>query len=276
MQNNSKPNREKTGRKHLFYRYSILLLLFVAAVTTFLTRNTSDRSQIGQKVDAQRAPPTQKDATATSPLNNSKPAPSTAGLSAGPQQPTTATPPTRQKDPIQKEAFFDKRANREFQVVKGEVMVRFKKDVTQNDVAEVLKNLEATVIQEKKQLGVYRLRIPQNISVSDFITQHENNEKLQFVEPNFIAAALGSLTNAPNDPLYSSQWGLAKIQAEKAWETTTGSSNVIVAVLDSGVEMTHPDLKNKVVPGYDFVNGDNDPTDDHGHGTEDILNLVES
>jgi thermitase len=51
------------------------------------------------------------------------------------------------------------------------------------------------------------------------------------------------------------------------WDRTTGSDSVIIAVIDSGVAWDHEDLHSKIVPGYDFVNDDNDPYDDHGHGT---------
>src|SRR5690242_14620378 len=60
---------------------------------------------------------------------------------------------------------------------------------------------------------------------------------------------------APNDPLYDQyQWNLRQIHAPEAWDLTTGSGTVVVAVLDTGVSFTHPDLVNKVVAGYDFIN----------------------
>jgi type VII secretion-associated serine protease mycosin len=72
----------------------------------------------------------------------------------------------------------------------------------------------------------------------------------------------------PNDPLYSQQWGMPMIGANKMWDVTTGVKEVIVAVIDSGVDYNHEDLAavNKSL-GFDFVNNDNDPMDDNGHGT---------
>lgn len=73
--------------------------------------------------------------------------------------------------------------------------------------------------------------------------------------------------STPNDPLWSSSWSLTKTHAVSAWTLTTGSPQAIVAVLDTGVDLSHPDLAGSFVQGHDFVNGDGDPSDDHGHGT---------
>ncbi len=72
-----------------------------------------------------------------------------------------------------------------------------------------------------------------------------------------------------NDPYLSLQWALSQIDAELAWQSTTENHSVVVAVLDTGVDNTHPDLCNRILSdhGYDFVNDDTDPTDDNGHGT---------
>jgi len=72
---------------------------------------------------------------------------------------------------------------------------------------------------------------------------------------------------APNDPLWSSSWSLTKTNATAAWSLTTGASETVVAVLDTGVDLSHPDLQGSFVQGYDVVNRDDDPSDDHGHGT---------
>lgn len=63
------------------------------------------------------------------------------------------------------------------------------------------------------------------------------------------------------------QWHLRDTKAIDAWETTTGNKELIVAVIDTGVDYNHPDLKNRVIQGPDFGDNDNDPMDQDGHGT---------
>lgn len=71
----------------------------------------------------------------------------------------------------------------------------------------------------------------------------------------------------PNDPALADQWHVGKIQAPQAWDKSRGDG-AIVAVLDTGVDFDHPDLQNKLISrGKDFINTDDDATDDHGHGT---------
>ena len=80
----------------------------------------------------------------------------------------------------------------------------------------------------------------------------------------------GTRAEVPNDPGYTSQWGLPAVKAVGAWDRTHGSTGVVVAVVDSGIDGTHPDLAGKVVPGYDAVKGTAlapGNTDVGGHGT---------
>jgi len=69
----------------------------------------------------------------------------------------------------------------------------------------------------------------------------------------------GSVT--PTDPLYSQQWHLSKIGAEQAWFTTSGSSMARIAILDSGVDASHPDLAGRLEPGWNFLTGTSDTSD---------------
>jgi thermitase len=84
----------------------------------------------------------------------------------------------------------------------------------------------------------------------------------------------------PNDTYFTQQWGLKNtgqapgngtvdcdIDADEAWDTTTGSTDVTIAIVDTGIDLNHPDLQSKIVAGYDFVNNDATADDDNMHGT---------
>src|SRR5581483_1054459 len=77
---------------------------------------------------------------------------------------------------------------------------------------------------------------------------------------------LESVDVTPNDADWSTQWGLRQVSLPSAWERTRGA-NVVVAVLDTGVDATHPDLQGAVLPGINLVEPSAPPTDDNGHGT---------
>jgi subtilisin family serine protease len=85
-----------------------------------------------------------------------------------------------------------------------------------------------------------------------------------YAEPNYTVEGLDTI---PNDPSWANQYGLTAIHAPQGWDISTGSASVIIAILDTGVDLTHPDIAVKIVPGYDFVNSDSTPQDDNGHGT---------
>ena len=76
-----------------------------------------------------------------------------------------------------------------------------------------------------------------------------------------------ALDVTPDDSAWPQQTGLRVAGFPAAWDVTEGSSRVVVAVIDTGVDGQHPDLRGALVPGYDFVNSDTNATDDHGHGT---------
>ena len=134
--------------------------------------------------------------------------------------------------------------------------------------------------------GCQVVSLPEDMSVEEAVTYYENQPGVAFAQPNYLY----SIDAVPNDPLYSLQWGLkntgqatphypsggtagADITAEDGWDVTTGSDEVVIAVIDSGVDYLHEDLVAQMWDdgaghcGYDCVNEDNDPMDDNGHGT---------
>ncbi len=186
--------------------------------------------------------------------------------------------------------------------VPGELLVGFKTPVSTAAQNSVLARVGA---ERKRRFGGIRSALvsvaPQ--STAEAIRSLERDERVAYAEPNFVLRA-----DVPNDPFMTRLWGLdnlgqtvnwsagapdADIDAREAWSVSTGSPDVVVAVIDTGVELAHPDLAaniwvnqgedcpgcrtngsdddgNSYVDdwrGWDFVNGDNNPTDDMGHGT---------
>ncbi len=90
-----------------------------------------------------------------------------------------------------------------------------------------------------------------------------------YAEPNFISVLEPQLK--PNDPLFSQQWHLTRVNAEKAWDITVGKPEVLIGILDTGIETTHEDFAGagKIVEPIDILGGDNDPKPEAGefHGT---------
>lgn len=112
-------------------------------------------------------------------------------------------------------------------------------------------------------IHVRRVRIPATFSLDRVLQVFRSLLFVEYVEPNFIARA----TLIPNDSFYGNQWALPKVNAPSAWDFTTGSASVIIAIIDTGVQLDHPDLQSKLVGGWNFVAGNNNPNDDNGHGT---------
>ena len=99
---------------------------------------------------------------------------------------------------------------------------------------------------------------------SDTVLQAlQHNPNLEFVEQDYLHEP----DTVPNDPYYSLEWHLPKIGAPTAWDTTVGSSSVFIAILDSGVDGTHPDLSSQLVPGWNLYDNNTNTTDVTGHGT---------
>jgi thermitase len=110
---------------------------------------------------------------------------------------------------------------------------------------------------------IYKLKVDEKADLAQLIRAFKRSPYVEYAEPNYIAHAFIT----PNDSYWGSQWGMTKIGAPSAWDISTGSSSVTVAIVDSGVDLFHPDLSGKLVSGYDFVNDDSEPQDDYGHGT---------
>jgi subtilisin family serine protease len=164
----------------------------------------------------------------------------------------------------------------------GEVLVRFKPGVSSQLIKATLVKYDTKRIKRVPRLNLYQVRIPDWASVEEMAYALSLNPDVLYAGPNYCARILAT----PNDPYFRYQYALrntgqdinppdertgtadADIKATAAWEETKGLAETVIAIIDSGVDFDHPDLKNKVVSrGHDFANDDEDATDDNGHGT---------
>lgn len=109
---------------------------------------------------------------------------------------------------------------------------------------------------------VYRLRFDSSVDLRAKQAEVLRDPDVAFAEPNYLLSA----TLIPNDPSFGQQWALPKIGAEQAWDLTTGGP-IVIAMLDTGISPTHPDLLGRLVPGKNFISVGAEPLDDNGHGT---------
>ena len=85
--------------------------------------------------------------------------------------------------------------------------------------------------------------------------------------PTTAAPATSVSVPAADDPLMASQWAVSSLRLPEAWSRGATGEGTVIAVVDTGVDLEHPDLQGKLVPGYDVVDGDDQPDDGNGHGT---------
>lgn len=140
---------------------------------------------------------------------------------------------------------------------------------------------------------IFIAEIENGASSNDVINSFSGQTFIEYAEKDYIATGSGkqadkeftensSSSVIPNDPNFNQQWGLrntgqtvngvigvpgADINIAGGWDITTGSSAVKIAILDSGIPLGASEFSGRILPGYDFANNDNDPTDDQGHGT---------
>lgn len=145
----------------------------------------------------------------------------------------------------------------------GRLIVQTARSARPDSIGHAFASHGARVVKTLPQIGVSVLSIDE--AQSDRIAKSLSSTGLfTFVEQDFVARASAT----PNDPSYSLQWHLPKIQAPTAWDLTTGAAGVPIALIDSGVDSTHPDLSSKVVAGWNYIGSNSDTSDQLGHGTE--------
>jgi len=130
------------------------------------------------------------------------------------------------------------------------------------DAIETIKQ-EIGVIEEKVVASIDEVVVYETNgekSVQEVVAQLEEKQEIEFVEPNYIY----SIFKTPNDAHYSKMWNLPKINAPAGWDITQGSENVVVAVIDLGIERNHPDLQNNIVETKNFTGCPGEDSDGHG------------
>lgn len=147
--------------------------------------------------------------------------------------------------------------------VSNEVVIRFKRAATSESIQYCFSLVSGTVLSLIEELGAWIIQVPSG-HVAESIAVISTCPNVRYVEPNYTAFIADTI---PFDPNWNFQYGLINIRAPQGWDYSTGSNAVTIAIIDSGVDLGHADLAAKIVPGYDFVNGDSIAQDDNGHGT---------
>jgi len=144
-----------------------------------------------------------------------------------------------------------------------EILVKVRPNAQASEVARLHAAHNATVTGVIPGIEVTRVKVPPG-RVDTSIEDYRRSPAVEFAEPNYEAKALDIY---PNDPLFSKEWALTKIEGPQAWPLVTGTTPVTIAIIDTGVDSGHPDLAGKVLAGYNFVKNTARTDDDNGHGT---------
>lgn len=172
------------------------------------------------------------------------------------------------------------------QTVPNEYLVTFVPGTRAAQREATVQGLGGHIVDRIGQLNVDLVRFPTERpsslqSAGDVVDVLAHHPLVEYIQPNYVYSVsdvgprksylpytIGPTHFVPNDPSLPFQYAWSKLDAYKGWLYDSGSENVIVAVVDTGVQLNHPDLQNKLMPGYDFVDDDDVPDDTlNGHGT---------
>lgn len=171
--------------------------------------------------------------------------------------------------------------------VEGQILVKYKEDDIEltsskgeNKAKEIRESKSVKKIKSIKSINTELVEITDGKSVKDKIKELKNDPDVEYAEPNYIAYP----SYSPNDPEYNLQWALentgqfvvdlagttdADMDVSEMWDIEEDhGSDIVVAVIDSGVAINHPDISANLIQGYNAItDGATEPYDVHGHGT---------
>lgn len=152
----------------------------------------------------------------------------------------------------------------------NEIVVRFRQDPGERDMRIIRADLHAS---KARKLGYTYVFRSEQMSYKQLHDYFERKWNPLYMEPHYMyltneTAVEQTDVPVPNDILFSDyQWNLPVIETNRGWNITKGSKDVIIGVVDTGVDLDHPDLKGRVLEGYNVIDPSSRPLDDVGHGT---------
>ncbi|WP_339998850.1 S8 family peptidase [Priestia aryabhattai] len=141
------------------------------------------------------------------------------------------------------------------------IIVKFKDNVCYEKQAVIHRKNKCTLLYHNKDLDFQVLRSKKKID--KLLKRYSELDEVEYAEPDYTLSA----SYTPNDPFFPYQYGPQKVQAPDAWDVTTSNGNIKIAIVDTGIQLNHPELSIKLWPGYNFVEGNLVPNDGNGHGT---------
>lgn len=170
---------------------------------------------------------------------------------------------------------FDQAAAASLQQHQGQtILVQFAEGTDAAVRDALIADMGGELVTWLHQIHVAEIRLPAQTGTTIDALPQLHSEIVTHFEANLAVQATSAPTDAPtyvpNDPDFSDEtmvYGLLQVQALDAWEIVTGSQQIVIAVIDSGIKLDHPEFEGRLVPGYDFVNKDAIADDESGHGT---------